>query len=114
MRRTRRPDNCPASTSTSPRVTDPSPYSAHTDGGCTPSSSRSCPELPPLSNIVTTAFTFSHGLFFSPPSRLGRPVPPPKQPTLNCRKRMWITFYTMSFMSPADAVKTLERDLQKI
>jgi hypothetical protein len=51
-------------------------------GGRTPSSSRNCPELPPLSNIVTTAFTWSHGLFFRPPSTLGRPVPPPKQPTL--------------------------------
>ena len=48
-----------------------------------PSSSRSWPELPPLSNIVTTAFRRSHGLFLSPPSRLGRPVPPPKHPTFN-------------------------------
>ena len=31
MRRTSRPDDWPASTSTSPRVTDPSPYSAQTD-----------------------------------------------------------------------------------
>ena len=54
-------------------------------GGSTPSSSRSWPELPPLSNIVTTAFRRSHGLFFNPPSRLGRPVPPPKHPTFNCR-----------------------------
>ena len=30
-----RPDDCPASTSTSPRVTDPSPYSAQTDACCT-------------------------------------------------------------------------------
>src|SRR5262245_16130432 len=52
-------------------------------GGSTPSSSRSTPELPPLSNIVTTAFTVSHGFDFSPPSRLGRPVPPPKHPMLN-------------------------------
>ena len=29
------------------------------------------------------------GLRFSPPSRLGRPVPPPKQPTLNSRSCMW-------------------------
>ena len=49
-------------------------------GGRTPSSSRRTPELPPLSNIVTTACTRSHGLRFNPPSRLGRPVPPPKQP----------------------------------
>ena len=63
-------------------------------GGRTPSSSRSCPELPPLSNIVTTAFSWSQGLVFSPPSRLGSPVPPPTQPTfssrrcmLNCRSR---------------------------
>ena len=33
--RTNRPDVCPASTSTSPRVTEPSPYSAHTDACCT-------------------------------------------------------------------------------
>src|SRR5438094_661951 len=31
-------------------------------GGSTPSSSRNCPELPPLSNIVTTAFRSSQGL----------------------------------------------------
>src|SRR5206468_1066968 len=151
------PADCPASTSTSPRVADPSPYSAHTEacctltghtrprqpssarrpsiasrksplyrciidssrlppvwppsracssvgnrasstrrasrelrasasahlrmspGGSTPSSSRSTPELPPLSNIVTTASACTHGLFFSPPRRLGSPVPPPKQ-----------------------------------
>jgi hypothetical protein len=57
-------------------------------GGNTPSSSRSCPELPPLSNIVTTALTWSQGLFFKPPRRLGRPVPPPKQPTLSSRTRI--------------------------
>src|SRR5205823_2619919 len=57
-------------------------------GGSTPSSSRSCPELPPLSNIVTTALSRSHGLCFKPPSRLGNPVPPPKQPTFSSRKRM--------------------------
>src|SRR5437667_6701878 len=164
MRRTKRPDDWPASTSTSPRVCDPSPYSAHTDAGCTltgqtrplqpsserrpstaarksplycsiidrsrlppvcpaslawcssvgsrdsrtrraspsfrasasahlstspggntPSSSRSCPELPPLSNMVTTAFSRSHGLVLRPPKRLGRPVPPPKQPTFSSR-----------------------------
>src|SRR5207253_10311352 len=57
-------------------------------GGSTPSSSRSCPELPPLSNIVTTALSRSHGLCFKPPSRLGNPVPPPKQPTFSSRRRM--------------------------
>src|SRR5262245_22945914 len=46
-------------------------------GGNTPSSSRSCPELPPLSNIVTTALTFSHGFLLRPPRRLGDPWPPP-------------------------------------
>ena len=35
MRRTKRPDDCPASTSTSPRVADPSPYSAHTEAAWT-------------------------------------------------------------------------------
>jgi hypothetical protein len=54
-------------------------------GGSTPSSSRSCPELPPLSNIVTTAWACSQGLFLSPPSKLGSPVPPPKQPTFSSR-----------------------------
>src|SRR6185295_3250547 len=54
-------------------------------GGSTPSSSRSCPELPPLSNIVTTAFRLSQGLLFKPPSRLGSPVPPPKQPMFSVR-----------------------------
>ncbi len=57
-------------------------------GGSTPSSSRSTPELPPLSNIVTTASARSQGLFLRPPSRLGSPVPPPKQPTFNSRKRI--------------------------
>src|SRR4249919_3834066 len=57
-------------------------------GGSTPSSSRSCPELPPLSNMVTTALSCSHGLCFSPPRRLGNPVPPPKQPTFSWRKRI--------------------------
>ena len=57
-------------------------------GGSTPSWSRSWPELPPLSNIVTTAFTVVQGLVLSPPSRLGRPVPPPKHPTFNVRRRM--------------------------
>src|SRR5688572_17894824 len=58
-------------------------------GGKTPSSSRSWPELPPLSNIVTTAFKCSQGLDFSPPSRLGRPVPPPKHPTFRSRNCIW-------------------------
>src|SRR5215470_2300776 len=57
-------------------------------GGSTPSSSRSWPELPPLSNIVTTALTVSQGLLLSPPSRLGRPVPPPKHPMLSVRSCM--------------------------
>ena len=57
-------------------------------GGSTPSSSRSWPELPPLSNMVTTACSLSQGLRFNPPSRLGRPVPPPKQPTFSSRSRI--------------------------
>src|SRR5688500_3059201 len=163
-RRTWWPRDCPASTSTSPRVCEPSPYSAQRDAGCTltghtrplhpstarrpstaarksplycsiidssrlppvcprsracssmgrresrtrrasrslrasarahfrtspggrtPSSSRSWPELPPLSNIVTTALTDSHGFSFSPPSRLGNPVPPPKHPIFSFRR----------------------------
>src|SRR5918992_5767187 len=173
-RRTWWPRDCPASTSTSPRVCDPSPYSAHSDAGCTltgqtrplhpssarrpstaarksplycsiiessrlppvcpprraccssvgsrdsstrraspslrasasahlrtspggstPSSSRSTPELPPLSNIVTTAWTVSHGLRFRPPSRLGNPVPPPKQPTFSSRSSIGATLYPL-------------------
>src|SRR5262245_9403838 len=35
--------------------------------------------------MVTTAFSDSQGLDLSPPSRLGRPVPPPKHPTLILR-----------------------------
>src|SRR5688500_16840284 len=61
-------------------------------GGSTPSSSLSCPELPPLSNIVTTAFRWSQGLLFRPPRRLGSPVPPPKQPMFSSRRRIR-TFY---------------------
>jgi hypothetical protein len=57
-------------------------------GGSTPSSSRNCPELPPLSNIVTTPFRRSHGLLFNPPSRLGNPVPPPTQPMFSSRRNM--------------------------
>src|SRR5215831_11213385 len=191
IRFTNLPDDCPASTSTSPRVIDPSPYSAQTDacctltghtrprhpssarnpsiasrksplyrciidsrrlppvwppsracssvgsrasrtrrasrafrasasahfrmspGGSTPNSSRSWPELPPLSNIVTTALTSSHGLFFSPPSRLGSPVPPPKHPTLNRRRRIGHILYN-AFMEPSDGVPMLERDLKSI
>ncbi len=56
-------------------------------GGRTPSWSRSCPELPPLSNIVTTAWTCTHGLCLSPPIRLGSPVPPPKHPISSSRSR---------------------------
>ena len=65
-------------------------------GGSTPNSSRNCPELPPLSNIVTTALTFNHGFAFSPPSRLGKPVPPPKQPTFSSRKRIGNSLYKLS------------------
>src|SRR5690606_25247154 len=54
-------------------------------GGSTPSSSRSWPDDPPLSNIVTTACRSTDGSFFRPPSRLGRPVPPPKHPILSVR-----------------------------
>src|SRR5262249_56105135 len=57
-------------------------------GGSTPSSSRSWPELPPLSNMVTTACRCSQGLCFKPPRRLGSPVPPPKQPMFSWRRRM--------------------------
>ena len=57
-------------------------------GGSTPNWSRSWPELPPLSNIVTTALTRSQGFCFNPPSKLGRPVPPPKQPTFKARNCM--------------------------
>ena len=57
-------------------------------GGSTPSSSRSCPELPPLSNIVTMAWRSSQGFCFRPPRTLGRPVPPPKQPTFITRRYM--------------------------
>ena len=57
-------------------------------GGSTPSSSRNCPELPPLSNMVTMAFRSSQGFCFKPPSTLGRPVPPPKQPTFITRRYM--------------------------
>ena len=43
---------------------------------------------PPLSNIVTMAWTISHGLDLRPPSRLGSPVPPPKHPTFRVRSCM--------------------------
>jgi hypothetical protein len=36
----------------------------------------------------TMACTRSQGLRFSPPSRLGNPVPPPKQPTFTSRRRI--------------------------
>jgi hypothetical protein len=49
--------------------------------------------LPPLSNIVTTAFGEIQGLRFNPPSKLGRPVPPPKHPTLISRKRIRTELY---------------------
>src|SRR5439155_1352326 len=55
----------------------------------TPSSSRSWPELPPLSNIVTTALRCNQGLVLSPPRRLGSPVPPPKQPMFSSRSCIW-------------------------
>src|SRR5262245_49678107 len=82
-------------------------------GGSTPSSSRSCPELPPLSNMVTTAFRCSHGLCLSPPSRLGRPVPPPKHPTFSCRMRIAHILYNGE-MAVSDRVRSLERDLKGI
>src|SRR5262249_26611198 len=61
-------------------------------GGSTPTSSRSCPRLPPLSNIVTTALRCSQGFVFNPPSRLGSPVPPPTQPmrsSLRCTGELY-------------------------
>ena len=82
---------CVGSRDSSTRRASPSlraSASAHlstSPGGSTPSSSRSWPELPPLSNMVTTALRCSQGLFFKPPSRLGRPVPPPKHPTFSSR-----------------------------
>src|SRR5205823_9690128 len=91
-------------------------------GGSTPNSSRNWPELPPLSNMVTTALTLSHGLLFNPPRRLGSPVPPPKHPTLNCRRRIsqyctrWHYHWNLSvsfqnpFMPPS--TDSLERDLR--
>src|SRR5947209_989752 len=85
-------------------------------GGSTPNSSRNCPELPPLSNIVTTALTFNHGFAFSPPSRLGRPVPPPKQPTFSWRKRIgaYCLTYNTGMTPVPDSVRALERDLREI
>src|SRR3954463_2714748 len=105
-------------------------------GGRTPSSSRRTPELPPLSNIVTTAFTESHGLVFNPPSRLGRPVPPPKQPMFIVRRFMespivpvvdrWCTCIaghgsSHTYNHPMDltppqqqAIATLARDLGRV
>ena len=81
-------------------------------GGKTPSSSRSYPELPPLSNIVTTALTRSQGFCLRPPSKLGRPVPPPKQPTVNSRSCMFrIVAYWQSIAHrpPANRVRTRTR-----
>src|SRR5690606_23313480 len=69
-------------------------------GGSTPSSSRSWPDDPPLSNIVTMAWSSIHGSSLRPPSRLGNPVPPPKQPTLSMRRR------TRTFYRPAGAPGT--------
>src|SRR4051812_26787520 len=82
-------------------------------GGRTPSSSRSTPELPPLSNIVTTALTLSQGLLLSPPSRLGRPVPPPKHPTFNSRSCIAHILYNEVMHIP-DAVSMLQRELADI
>src|SRR5262249_57043564 len=82
-------------------------------GGSTPSSSRSWPELPPLSNIVTTAFKCSQGLCFNPPSRLGSPVPPPKQPTFSSRRRIGHILYN-AVMANSDAVQSLDRELREV
>ena len=91
-------------------------------GGSTPSSSRSWPELPPLSNIVTMAFRRSQGLVFRPPSRLGRPVPPPKHPMLSWRRLHRTGFYAHDNASAAlhdanaemsDSTRS-SRDLQTI
>jgi hypothetical protein len=57
-------------------------------GGNTPSASCNCPDDPPVSNIVTMACTSTQGLAFSPPSTLGKPVPPPKHPTASSRMRI--------------------------
>ena len=43
---------------------------------------------PPLSNIVATAFTRSHGFCFKPPIKLGGPVAPPKQLDCTVRNRI--------------------------
>src|SRR5262245_61842883 len=85
-------------------------------GGSTPSSSRSCPELPPLSNMVTTALGVIQGLRLRPPSRLGRPVPPPKQPTRMSRRRTARNCITLSNMATdrASAVRPVVDDLQRI
>src|SRR5207344_1981546 len=82
-------------------------------GGRTPSSSRRTPELPPLSNMVTTASACSQGFDFSPPNRLGRPVPPPKHPTRSLRRRM-ARHSTIDLMSVPESVAALERDLRGI
>src|SRR5262249_25390189 len=62
------------------------------------------------SNIVTTALTSSHGLFLRPPSRLGSPVPPPKQPTVNVRSRTLLSVVRAALgPQPADSRKLRER-----
>src|SRR5262249_31693782 len=77
------------------------------------SSSRNWPERPPLSNIVTTPLRRSQGFCFNPPSRLGKPVPPPKHPTLSCRRRITVSSYNQP-MTARDHVATLERELRGI
>src|SRR5579862_6935185 len=66
--------------------------------------------------MVTTALSFSQGLFLRPPSRLGRPVPPPKQPTLMVRRRTpdssSPTIVRMSRLP--DHVSLIERELRSI
>src|SRR6185436_207639 len=77
-------------------------------GGSTPSSSRKTPELPPLSNIVTTACTVSHGFDLSPPSRLGSPVPPPKHPMSNVLSCIRIVYFVTEHTRPADTGKAAD------
>ena len=100
IERSRLPPVCPASLAwcssvgrraSSTRLASPSlrasarAHFSTSPGGSTPSSSLSCPELPPLSNIVTTALSVSQGLDLRPPRRLGSPVPPPTHPMFNSR-----------------------------
>src|SRR5690606_4732189 len=77
--------------------------------------------LPPESNIVTMALRSSHGTPRRPPSRLGRPVPPPKQPTRRVRRRINARFYYhlgMAVLSLSadrrEAFEALARDLRDI